>query len=212
MSTPTEPRAACRKALATSLSSYLTPLHSGIVVSEKWPTPGKALTALSLTVITPGTAPKVEFHQPVKHKVTLPESGHAGTVLYSYGRVDVDLQIDAWALYPATRDALALSTLRALNRPANVTLSTPALTDYSHAPGLVLRLTDWFNVTASYRFDALGAIPENSDAAQVNEYRATWQGSAHFYLCDEQQLYLMQKILLKAKYDNGPQETIQLIP
>jgi hypothetical protein len=183
------------------------------VVSEKWPTPGVALPKLAMTVITPGTAPKVEFHPPVRHTVTLPETGHVGTVMFSYGRVDIDLQIDAWANYPAPRDALALDTLRALNRPANVTQgTTPTLTDYTYAPGLVLSLTDWFNVAASYTFNALGAIPEGSDQAQTNEYRATWTGSCHVYLCDTQQLALMQKIILKATYNGIADADRQLIP
>lgn len=183
---------ALREALAAHLQTQLAPSFPGIVCSGEWPTAGKALPPIAVTVTTPGEQ-QTEFHPTVPHAVSN-ISGTTADVVYSFGHVEQGLQIDLWATYRAVRDDVAQAIYFALNLPPNVTLGLGGLPNWSQAAGLVLRIPLLFNVPADFQFGDSPRTPESSDAAQQGEWRATWIGTASLETVDKENVPLMQQI------------------
>lgn len=169
-----------REALAAYLRTQLAAGHPALVVSSEWPTPGVPLPSEAVTIVAPGGA-QTAFHPP-KVISTTPTGDHAGTVVYSFGNVSIDLQLDCWADFPATRDALAVDIEAAINRRPADTLGVVTLPSLSRRGGIVLRVAALANALADFRFNAIPSFQETSDGAQRGEWRSTWQGTVFVHL------------------------------
>lgn len=217
MATP-EPKAAARKALADYLrtqfaGSPLSTNYPGLVVNEKWPIAGQAFPALALTVVCPSTPVRLaQAHQPYIWSTTPLGGGtHQGTVVYSYGHLEIDVQLDAWTQYPAIRDKLANDLEAQLNRPAAATMAA-STDEYARGIGLVLPVGDLYNAPADFRLAQAAGAPESSDVAQGATYRAMFTGTATVYAVDQQTFYLMEQIVLQLTQNNGSVDQRQFYP
>lgn len=185
-----DPRAAARSALAAWLSAQL----SGVVVSEKWPTPGTKLVVPAVTVLA-GNTIKPQYHAPRLWK-TAAQSGIAGTALYSYGRAEMDLQLDCWEAFPASRDLLSQRVEAAMNVSPSASLNAGGLADYAAAGGLVLALPNYYGVYCEFISEPIaGTLPESSGGAQTGEWRQTFLVKAHLYICNQDAVPLMQSAI-----------------
>jgi len=200
-----DPRAAARNALATWLTSRLT----GVAISESWPTPGKKLTVPAVTVIA-GPRIRPLYHQPRLWKSTI-TSGSAGTALYSYGRAEMDLQLDCWEAFPASRDVLAQRVEAAVNVPPTVSLGISGLTDFSAAGGLVLAMPNYYGVYCEYISEPItGVLPENSNMAQAGEWRQTFTVKANLFLVNQDSVPLLQTAIAELGLNGETPETITI--
>lgn len=199
----TDPRVAARAALAGWLTSRL----SGVTVSEAWPTPGRALTVPAVTVLA-GNTINTQYHMPRLWKSTA-GVGVNGTVLYSYGRAEIDLQVDCWEAFPASRDVLAQRLEAVVNVPPGVSLGTGVLTDYSSAPGLVLAMSSYYGTYCEYVFDASPVqIPESSAIAQVGEWRMTYFVKASLFICNQDTVPLLKSAVAQLSLNGEAPESI----
>lgn len=194
--------AAIRQALADYLSAGLAPLFPGIDVSGVWPTAGKAKQPTAVTVLA-SDAPDIEYHPPVIYRVT-PGTYPSGTADYSYGWIDLPLQIDAWASFKAVRDLLAGALRELLNRHPADSLNLPG--QWPHIgthPGLVLLVPDLLNAPCDYHFTAAGQVPEDSDPAQTSTWRSMWAGNARMQIVGSQLVPLIKKLQLQFSIDGA---------
>lgn len=184
------PRVAVRKALADYLRTNLTAAWPNLVVSENWPTPQATFPPQALTVLAPHGGEVVEYHQPVVWQTT------QTSVLYSYGKMTMPLQIDAWAQFEAVRDDLAAAVLPLLNRDPAATLGVSQTATFAQAPGLVITIPSYAAVTAEYHFDPLPQVIENPPAALTSEWRYVWMGDATIYLLQQEFQPLMKDVTI----------------
>lgn len=191
---------ALREALAGYLSAQLAASHPSLVVSQSWPTPGAPLPPEALTVLSPGQ-PQAEYHPPRVWSTT-PTTGVLGLTTYSYGVVTVGMQIDAWATFQASRDALALDTETQLNRHPADTLGVTILPHLSRMGGLVLIVPGLANAKADFRFQPSPRFDDSPADAQEGEWRATWTGDAFVHLLVQEQVTLLKHLLIDV---NGTQ-------
>jgi hypothetical protein len=204
------PRAAARKALADYLRSALQPTFPQLAVSENWPNPKQPFPPQALTVLAPQNGVQTEYHAPVIWQVT-PISGTQATVLYSYGRLTIGMQLDTWSNFEAVRDSLAAAVTPLLNQSPSSSLGLGGL-DLQNAPGLVLPLPSYYGVTCEYAFDGEASPDESSDNATVAGWRATWTGSASLYLMAQQTVSLMLEIDAQLTLNGAPTDTVKLAP
>lgn len=201
------PRVAARRALADYLRTNLTAAWPNIVVSENWPTPQAKLAPQALTVLAPQSGEFVEYHQPVVWQVT-PATNTAGSILYSYGKMTLPLQVDAWAQFEAVRDDLVAAVLPLLNRDTAATLGVSQTATLAQAPGLVIPVPTYANVTAEYHFDPLPRLWEDQEPAMVSDWRATWVGDATIYLVQQETQPLMLDVTVKLSANGAAAEDV----
>jgi len=203
-------KVAVRLALANYLRTNLSASWPSLLVTENWPTPQRAFPPQSLTVLAPSDGQVTEYHQPVVWSVT-PTTGVNCTVLYSYGKLKIPLQLDAWAQYESLRDDLAASVTPLVNVPADVTLGVAGnQPELAQAPGLVIPIPTYFSVTAEFRFEPAPGPREGSDPALMGEWRATWDGEALIYLMAQDTKPLMKTIVMQMAVNGGSNELYQL--
>jgi hypothetical protein len=190
---------AIRDALAEYLRGELVQTFPTVEVSGEWPEPGVALPAMAVTVLAVGN-PDTEYHPASVYNVTQLVSPK-GAVQYSYGWIEQSMQLDVWATFKATRNALAASIPDLLNRHPLDTLELDSLPHYTRHAGVVLRVPGLLGAPCDYRFDGGPVIEDASDSAQSSEWRATWTGVARMQLVGEQILSLVKQITLKATID-----------
>lgn len=196
---------AVRSQLATWLTSQLVPSFSTLKLLDRWPAPGRQLALPSISIVTVGT-PDTEPHAPMTHRVT-PTTGVNGLLLYSFGRALVSLQLDIWASNPAERNSLSKACSDAVN--VNPIYSIPivgALPDFRRSPGLMLKLTDFYDILADYRLEQVDSPVEDSDAAQTGEWRATLAGDVLFHAVTLEDVALVKRIILRETINNASLE------
>lgn len=200
-----------RAQLATYLATELAAQYPTLQTLDVWPGPSVALPEYAIAVLVAGP-PETELHPPVKYKVT-PTASPMGNVQYSYGWIEVPMQLDAWARYAAKRDQLAIDVRKKLNRPAAATLGvTPVRLHYQIAPELVLPVADLLDTPCNYAFEAAPNPIENGDAAQTNEWRATWTGNARMAIVHEETVPLIKKLELQIQANAYPHTKTILTP
>lgn len=187
-----DPRVAVRSALAQYLKAQLP----GVSISENWPTAVKALVMPAVTVLASSTV-RTAWHQPMVWRTTPIKGAQTpkGDVLYSYGKAEINMQLDCWAGFEATRDKLAQQVEAVINRPPEDTLNPDPnrLKSFSVRPGLVLKVGGYYDTYCEFIFEAVASdLPENNFAAQTNEWRQAYTGTANFYVCNEEQMALLK--------------------
>jgi hypothetical protein len=202
-----DPRAAARNALTTWLGSQL----SGVTVSETWPTPGKRIQVPAVTVIA-GNTIKTQYHRPRLWKTTT-VSGASGTTLYSYGRAEINLQLDCWEAFPASRDVLAQRLEAAVNVPPQTSLGLGGLADYAAAGGLVLAMPNYYGVYCEFVTEPIaGTLPETSNAAQTGEWRQTFAVTAYLHIVNQDTVPLLQTAIVELALNGESPESITVAP
>jgi hypothetical protein len=196
-------RVAVRLALANYLRTNLQAVWPNLVVTENWPLPQRAFPPQAITVLAPLAGQVIEYHEPVIWQVSN-ANNTSGTILYSYGKMEIPLQLDCWTQFESVRDDLASSLLPLLNQSPLITLgiSTPAA--LANAPGLVLTIPTYSNITAEYVFDPVPTAMETSDGAVVADWRYQWQGHATIYLIQSETQPLMKDITIKMGLNGDP--------
>lgn len=210
-----EPRAAARKALAEYLAAEFQKIGSypDLQINDTWPAPHDPLPKQSISLNSPPDSLRAEYHVPMVWGVTPDASGAKGKVRFSYGRVEVDIQLDIWAQFFDTCEQISNELWNLLNRPAPETLGTSVNGDFQlKAPGLLLTLTEFFDATADYLFDPISNPVQSPGKAMVGEWRATMQGTATFYLMSEAHVTLMKSILIKLGVNGATPQTIVTLP
>lgn len=196
---------AVRKALADYLQTQLIATFPTLTVFQDWPVPGRQLPEYALSVLVIG--PPIERpHAPVIHTTT-PTTSPNGTVMYSYGRPVINLQIDAWSRYAVKRDDLAAAMRTALNRHPADTLGVTGLPRLSRRNGLILKIASMANTPCRYLLNSTMVPVESSAKVQDGEYRATWIGTAETFAVDSQTVPLMKTITVKTSTNGLPQES-----
>jgi hypothetical protein len=196
-----------RERLAAYLAAELAAGFPDLQVFGDWPTPGAALPEYALAVLVAG-APQVQMHPPVVWATT-PHAAPAvtGDVLYSWGWIEVPLQLDAWVTYEARRSALAGAIRDALNRDPAASLGLAgAWPRLGRAPGLALTVAALEGAPADYRFHASPAAPEDATAAQAGEWRATWSGVARAPLVASESAPLIKQLTFRIATDGHDAE------
>ena len=183
---------AIRAGLAAYLAGQLAGDFPTLKVLGEWPNPDATLPEYALTVLATG-APDVRYHPAVVRSVVV-GSGATGTVRSSYARLTLGLQLDAWARYAATRDALAAAVRDALNRHPADTLGGGGLPRLGRRGGLVLTLPALLDAPCEFRFGVAPSPQEAPEAAQDGEWRASWAGTATTLALDEAQLALIKTL------------------
>lgn len=185
------PAASVRDALATYLQAQLVGTFPTLKTHRRWPTPGQVLAPYAISVLLTGP-PKVSLYPPMEW------TNSGGDLTYSYGRADFGMQLDCWATYEDARDALAEAMRKTLNQSPRVTLSiSGATTDAFRYGGLVIPVTGMSgSPRCEYMFSAIPMPIESSNAAQAEEWRATWDGTAVVHLTDLQQVAAITELSL----------------
>jgi hypothetical protein len=201
-----------RGALASWLTSQLASSFPGLEVMAQWPSPGRMLPPYALTVLAID-APRVEEFPPRVYHTEFTGPGALGNVTYAYGYAELDLQLDLWAHSPKGRDLLQRATSDALNTHPIYSLPVAgALPQLRRFPGCARYLTSLGNAICSYQFDAVTPPHEGTDAVQAAEWRASFAGTASFYVTTTEQLALLRRILLTLDVNGGPPETTTITP
>lgn len=196
-----------RKALADYLRTELTPAFPTIQVSGVWPQPGKALAPFEITVLLTG-APDTAYWPATWYDVQPdPSPAVTGQVSYSFGRLQLDLQLDLWAATRANRDALIAAVVPLLNRHPLQTLTAPPWRPMlGRHPGVVLPVAALLGMPCDFRFEAAGDPTEDPDAAQANEWRATFPGTGTLYCVAREQVALIKQLEVDWTVNGGPTE------
>lgn len=182
-----------RDGLAAYLQTQLVGTFPTLLSIGYWPQPGQQLVDPTIAVLAPGT-PVVEYHAPLIESVVAGVTP-AGTATYSYGNVSVGMQIDAWSKTESGRDLLVAAIDLVMNQPAAITLGVTTLFPVlGRDGGLVITIPELLGINFDFQFDATARLAEDSDAAQTNEWRATWTGTADGYLTTQEQVVLLQSI------------------
>jgi hypothetical protein len=108
----------------------------------------------------------------------------------------MQLELDCWASVKSKRDSLARDLRRQLNRSPSTTLGGGVL-GLDHEAGLVLPVPGLFNQPCYYEFVPVPSVGESSDAAQTNEWRSHWRGTAEMSIVDQQLFTLIKRIGLQ---------------
>jgi len=207
---PTDYVEAARSELATWLTGQLHDAgFVGINVLDQWPAPSRKLELPVIAVLAVGEMDR-DPHSPMLHSVT-ELTGVQGLVTYSYGRITLGFQLDVWGSTPRERSALTKAVSDATNVNPIYSLNlTNALPDYRRAPGLVLRLNDFYGVLCSYRFEQEAVPEEDSDSAQTMEFRAMFSGESLLHAANVEQVALLKRIHLSRFVNGGttPDETV----
>lgn len=203
--------AAVRKGLADYFTSYLTPLigtdadvnsptfgKSLLTVREAWPMPKQKLNQFDITVLATGEADDWAYFPPAKIGIVR-AAPPFGLVDYAYGWIDgLQMDLDCFASTPAKRNELARLVRLATNRPPQQTVAALAANQkflvMDRAPGLVLQLAGFFNSYVEYMFSPVSAPMEDSDAAEVGEWRTHFRGGASLFIRDQQLLTLITRL------------------
>lgn len=185
------PHEAVRNALATHLATYLAGNWPTVQVLESMPLAQKLLSDPSIAISI--SSVETEDHEPMPWTVTA-TTGVNGSVVYSYGRATIGLQLDVWTTYPARRDAICGDIHGALNLSPQETLGLSGAPTLRRHPGLVLLVPEMFNVTAAYEFKGDTSLTETSQGASTDEWRASFDGEATIYLMDSDSVALMKQI------------------
>jgi hypothetical protein len=201
---------AAREQLRAWLSSQLTPQFSDLTVHQEWPSPGPLPARWTIAILSTGES-DYHMHQPVAVS-TVPQPGTTNAlVTYKYGYVDgAPLDLDCWAKTKPDRDALAKAMRRALNVPPSVSLGTPSLPRFGHAPGLSLAIEQLFGAVWTYRFKPVPTIDESSAAAQHGRWRAHWRGTAEGPIFDQDLIAIRKRIHLQPTLDGKPRAPVVL--
>lgn len=189
-------RVAVRLALANYLRTNLQAVWPNLVITENWPSPQRAFPPQAITVLAPLQGQIVEYHEPVVWQVNNTNNTSA-TIMYSYGKMEIPLQLDCWAQFESVRDDLASSLLPLLNQNVAVTLGLATNANLANAPGLVLPIPTYSNITAEYVFDPVPAAIETEDGAIVADWRYQWKGHATIYLIQNETQPLMKDVTIK---------------
>lgn len=184
-------RVAVRLALANYLRTNLAAPWPNLVIAENWPTPQRAFPPQALTVLAPLGGLVTQYHEPVIWRTS------DGNIMYSYGRHEIPLELDVWAQHESIRDDLASSLFPLLNQNVGVTLGTATNANLANAPGLVLTLPTYSNITAEYVFDPIPAAIETPEGATVSDWRYVWRGSATVYQIQNEPQPLMKSVTVK---------------
>ena len=192
-------KAAVRASLAAYLLDYLAADYPTLQVLQKWPTPGKALPEVCISIVAPGGDEESPFAPEVV--AVTPGLGVDGEVTYSTGLQVLGLQLDCWTRFSAVRDALAGAVWSALNRHPLDTLDPEAKPHLGAQRGLVIPVTDLYNTPCDFRFDPVSDVVETSDNAQQGEWRATWQGTATVHALVRETLPLIQQVTITFDVD-----------
>lgn len=206
----TDPRSAVRSMLASYLTAQLADV-AGLTVNEQWPIPQQQLATPAITIVTSPQL-KCEYHLP-RLWTTTPTIGVNGIARYSYGRAELNLQIDVWSDYEATRDALAARAESVLNRDPLETLapnpSRPV--GYARKPGLVLALTNYHNTPCEFIFETpASSVGESKGQAMVADWRNTFAGRAILHLMNEEVVALMKSVTMKLAINGYASQDISL--
>lgn len=201
---------AARSQLATWLTSELSALFPGISILDEFPAAGRELSLPSIAVQVVGD-PKVDEHAPHVHDVT-PTTTPYGLVLYSYGLVTLDLQLDLWAENPDQRSHLSRTVKDAVNTHPVYSLPLPdAPAEFRRNPGLVLKLADFHDILADYSFTPVTAPIETGDAAQTQEWRSVFVGDCDFHCVTEEQVALLKNAIVTMTLNQGA-SSVRTIP
>jgi hypothetical protein len=193
---------AARSQLATWLKSELHASYPTLTVIEQWPVPGRKLDLPSISIVMHGE-PRIAPHSPAIHETT-PTVSPYGLVLYSYGSITLDVQLDAWAEQPAQRNALSKAVSNAANiHPVYSIPIVDAMPELRRNPGLVLKLAGFYDILADYQIEQVDSPEEDSDAAQTGEWRATFTGSVEFLAVTEEQQALLKQIVVTTTLNGG---------
>lgn len=210
---------AVRQGLSDYLRRELEPLFPGIKVFKDWPTPGEKLGEHSITVLATGEVEDWYYFPPTQICVSPNPTGNLGTVTYTYGRLDgIQLSIDCWSSAKAKRNKLSAAVRGLLNRTPSETLGGAAPIDgtrYGAGSGVVLKLDKFFNQGCEFQFGPMPRMPESSQAAQLNDWRATWLGNASLYLTDQSVMPLIKQLNLELNIkvnNDGLVETLVIPP
>lgn len=196
-------RVAVRLALANYLRTNLQAAWPSLVITENWPVPQKAFPPQAITVLAPLQGQVIEYHEPVVWQVNTPNNTSA-SILYSYGKMQIPLQLDCWAQFESVRDDLASSLLPLLNQNVGVTLGLTQTATLANSPGLVLTIPTYSNITAEYVFDPVPSAIETSDGATVADWRYQWNGHATIYLVQNETQPLMKDVTIKMGMNGDP--------
>ena len=196
---------AVRKGLADYLQAQLSVDFPTVKVLRDWPVPGRVLPEYAIGITVIGD-PIERPHAPYLCSTT-PVTSTTGTALYTYARVQVMLQLDAWSAHASRRDAFAAKVRDALNRHPADTLSVAGFPRLSRRNGLVIKLASNFNLHCRFLFQATPIPQESSDRAQGGEWRASWSGTAETWAAEQQTVALMKTITTKVSTNGLPQES-----
>lgn len=208
-----EPRAAVRDALAKYLQDQFeaTGAWPKLEISSMWPAPGSDFPAQAITVVAPSQGVTLEYHQPVVRRVTPDASGPKGKVLFSYGIVEMQLQLDVWAGFEAMRDDLAGELPAMLNRAPQDTLGGFRPGEYQlRGVGLMLPIASSFNEPANIQFDPIVTVTDTPTANMNGQWRGTLQGRARMYLLDERHVVLMKTIVFSLGLNGATPELVTI--
>lgn len=196
---------ACR-----TVAAYLQASMPDVKLSENWPTPGRPIAMPAITVIASPNV-KTEYHSPRAWRTISDSMNPAqGKTLYSYGKAYLNLQLDCWEKFEAPRDILAQRVESFINKPARLTVGAmTTLVDYDTAPGLVLKMSGYYDTLCEYMFEPIaGSMPESSDMAQAGEWRQSYAGTAILYLCNEQQVAVLKQAVATLDLNDNPDQLV----
>lgn len=207
-----EPRRAIRTALASYFTAELEERYpSAVKVYDQWPD-GQPLEAIALSISVPPAPPEVREFQPQVISFAPGPTDPISTLQYSYGIATIGMQLDLWTGYPAVRDELVGVITELCNRPPAATLGVPSLPQLSLAPGLVLRIPDFYDGLCNFDFTHFPRLPEDSESAQTGKWRASWSGSAELHLLKEEAVAVLRQVQLQLKLNGGLAVTTNIIP
>lgn len=186
---------AVRKDLADYLQTQLIVDFPTVKVLRDWPVPGRNLPEYAIGITVVG-APTELPHAPYICSTT-PLTATTATVLYTYARVEIQLQLDAWSTHAVKRDAFAAKLRNALNRHPADTLAVAGFPRLSRRNGIVLQLPTNYNLMCRFRFMATPVPLEDNDKAHAGEWRASWSGTAETWAAETEVVARMNTVTVK---------------
>jgi hypothetical protein len=192
---------AVREALRDFLTLQLLPQFPTIEVLSEWPNE-QQLPEFCVSILVTGEADDWG-HAP---RVVSTSPGPPSVVTYQYGYADaVQLELDCWAMNKPDRDQLQLAVRRALNQPPQTTL--PGASDgkprFKRRAYLTLQVPGLFGAPFTYRFHQVPTIDESSLAAEKNEWRSHFRGTAEGPLWAQEQMPTIKQIGLTLNVGPG---------
>lgn len=192
-----------REALSAWLTTQLAADFPSLKVMPEWPIDRRLPGGGAISILTAGD-PDAYYHPPRVYTST-PTNDTDGTVTYAYGYVnELPLQLDCWATTKPMRDSLQAAVRRALSQPPSVSLANgdtwPAL---SRRGNLSLAVSALYGAIFTFRFMAVPTIAESSGAAEKNEWRSSFRGSADGPLLEQDTIALMKRVHITGKMGPG---------